>query len=413
MSDNPISETLVSSVPLLDLKRQYETLRREMADALIAVNESGQYVLGPEVKKLEGAVAEANGTAYGVGCASGSDALLLALMAAGVGPGDEVIVPSFTFFATASCVPRLGATPIFADIDPVTYNLSPSDVERKITSRTKAIIPVHLYGQMADMRAFRAMTTESSDPARQKIVLIEDAAQAILAAIDGRAVGGWGAMACLSFYPTKNLGGAGDGGMVLTNDETLAGRIRLLRGHGMEPRYYHKTIGVNSRLDSYQAAILNVKLPHLAEWTRMRRDNARRYDEMFRAAGLADILTLPVSTPGYFHVWNQYVVRIPDGQRDSLRARLAEKKIGSEIYYPLGLHQQECFQSLGYAPEDLPETYRASGEVMALPMFPELRAEEQRTVVEGIRAYFEEGNARTLIPVSKPKRAKRSKREAA
>lgn len=407
------AEETMKPVPLLDLKRQYETLRQEMADALISVNESGQYVLGPEVKKLEASIAEVHGVKFGIGCASGSDALLLALMAAGVGPGDEVIVPSFTFFATASCVPRLGATPVFADIDPVTYNLSPVDVERKITPRTKAIIPVHLYGQMADMRAFRGMTCESKDESRRKIVLIEDAAQAILSATDGQATGNLGDMACLSFYPTKNLGGAGDGGMVLTNSDALANRVRLLRAHGMEPRYYHKEIGVNSRLDSYQAAVLNVKLPHLADWTQMRRANAERYAEMFRDAKLDETLTLPTAIPNRYHVWNQYVVRVPDQRRDSLRAYLAERKIGSEIYYPLGLHQQECFQYLNYAPTDLPETYQASLEVLALPMFPELTADEQQTVVDGIRAYFTENAARTQIPSAKTKSSKSSHRDAA
>lgn len=398
MSAGLTVRSAVESVPLLDLKRQDEKLRDEFLTALAAVCASGQFVLGPEVKRLEESVAEYNGVKFGVGCASGSDALLLALMAAGVGPGDEVIVPSFTFFATASCVPRLGATPVFADIDPATFNLDPADVERKITSRTKAIIPVHLYGQMADMRSFRAMTCEHEDPRRRGIVLIEDAAQAIGAAIDGIPVGSWGDMACLSFYPTKNLGGQGDAGMVLTNSSRRAGQIRLLRGHGMEPRYYHQLIGVNSRIDSYQAAILNVKLPHLDDWTAQRTENALRYAELFDAAGLSEMVTLPTALPDRRHVWNQYVVRIPGGMRDSLRSELSEKKIGSEIYYPLGLHQQDCFRYLDYAPTDLPETFLASGEVLALPMFPGLRPEEQLAVVEGIRDFFAAGRSRTTFP---------------
>lgn len=387
-------------VPLLDLKRQYFSLREELAEVLVAVNESGQYVLGPEVRRLEAAVAQANETAFGVGCASGSDALLLALMAVGVRPGDEVIVPSFTFFATASCVPRLGATPVFADIDPKTFNLSIADVDRKITSKTKAIIPVHLFGQVADMKGLLKITRQSSDHARQKIALIEDAAQAITSMLDDRPIGNWGDMACLSFYPTKNLGGAGDGGMVLTNDSHWADRVRLLRGHGMEPRYYHKEIGINSRLDSYQAAVLNVKLPHLAQWTRMRRRNAHHYTELFtESLPCADII-LPVELADRYHVWNQYVIRIPDGLRDVLRAELTEKKIGSEIYYPLGLHQQECFGYLGYAPEDLPETYRASREVLALPMFPELTDKERQRVVEAIETFFVNGHARQTFPAA-------------
>ena len=392
----------VESVPLLDLKRQDENLREEYVAALSRVCASGQFVLGPEVKRLEESIADYSGVKYGVGCSSGSDALLLSLMAIGVGPGDEVIVPSFTFFATASCVPRLGATPVFADIDPVTFNLDPTDVERKITPRTKAIIPVHLYGQMADMKAFRAMTSDSDDPIRREITLIEDAAQAIGAALDGVPTGAWGKMACLSFYPTKNLGGQGDAGMVLTNSQRCAGQLRLLRGHGMEPRYYHQIIGVNSRIDAYQAAILNVKLPHLDDWTEQRTQNAVRYTELFQSAGLADTVTLPATLPDRRHVWNQYVIRIPDGLRDTLRTELSEKKIGSEIYYPLGLHQQECFRYLDYAPTDLPETYRASGEVLALPMFPGLRTEEQEVVVEGIRAFFAAGRNRTTFPAAEP-----------
>ncbi|MDO5554785.1 MAG: DegT/DnrJ/EryC1/StrS family aminotransferase [Planctomycetia bacterium] len=382
------TRTSVSPVPLLDLSRQYAALREEMNEALRRVNDSGQFVLGPEVKRLEAGIAEYSHTAFGVGCASGSDALLLALMAAGIGPGDEVIVPSFTFFATASCVPRLGATPVFADIDPVTFNIDPQHVEKLITSRTKAIIPVHLYGQMADMTALRAMTKEHSDPLRQKIVLVEDAAQAIGAELNGVRAGNWGDMTCLSFYPTKNLGGAGDGGMVITNDESWSRQVRLLRGHGMEPRYFHKVIGINSRLDSYQAAVLNVKLPHLDAWSEMRAANAKRYEVLFAEAGLTRILTLPQALPHHRHVWNQYVIRIPDGHRDAVRAALSERKIGSDIYYPMGLHEQECFAWLGYEPHDLPETWKASQEVLALPIYPELREEEQWTVVKAFKEYF-------------------------
>ncbi len=387
--NNTISDTENQrSVPLLDLSRQYRTIKDKMAQALLTVNDSGQFVLGPEVKKLEDAIAQYSNVRYAIGCASGSDALLLALMALQVGPNDEVIVPSFTFFATASCVSRLGATPVFADIDPVTFNIDPRDVERKISVHTKAIIPVHLFGQMADMTALQEITCNNIDPQRQKIVLVEDAAQAIGSELNGIRTGNWGQFSCLSFYPTKNLGGAGDGGMVLTNDENLAHDARILRVHGMEPRYYHHKIGINSRLDSYQAAVLNVKLPLLDQWTACRQNNAMYYRELFEEAKLDKILGLPLVVGSRRHVWNQYVVRIPDGRRDALRQFLIDNKVGSDIYYPLGLHEQVCFQSLGYMPEDLPETWKASREVIALPIFPELERAEQKIVVKTIQRFF-------------------------
>ncbi|MDO4586911.1 MAG: DegT/DnrJ/EryC1/StrS family aminotransferase [Planctomycetia bacterium] len=392
--------TTDKNVPLLDLSRQYRTIRDKMSAALINVNESGQFVLGPEVQKLETNVALYSRTKNGIGCASGSDALLLALMAVGIQPGDEVIVPSFTFFATASCVPRLGAVPVFADIDPVTFNLDPQNVEQRITSKTKAIIPVHLFGQMADMVAFRKMTKDHPDPLRQQIALIEDSAQAIGAELNNIPTGNWGDFACLSFYPTKNLGGAGDGGMLLTNNDDLANEAVLLRGHGMAPRYYHKKIGINSRLDSYQAAVLNVKLPYIDIWTKMRQQNAVRYYEMFDKVGLTNTIRLPDLQSNRRHVWNQFVIRIPDGLRNALREELTEHKIGTDIYYPLGLHQQECFQYLGYAANDLPETLRASEEVLALPIFPELRIDEQWTVVQGIKKFCDANEGRKVFPVA-------------
>ena len=382
------SDQTITRVPLLDLKRQYLTIKSEIAAGLNDVNESGMFILGPEVRKLEERIAEYSKTGYGIGCASGSDALLLALRALGIKSGDEVIVPSFTFFATVSCVTRLGATPVFADIDPVSFNLDPIEVEKKITDRTKAIIPVHLFGQMADMDAIQAMTVKHSSPARQRIAIVEDSAQAIGAELHGIRTGQWGTMACLSFYPTKNLGGAGDGGMVLTNDPEIAHQVQLLRGHGMEPRYYHKVVGVNSRLDSYQAAVLNVKLPHLDTWTQMRQKNAALYKTLFQNAGLDSMVTIPAECPDRRHVWNQYVIRIHHGKRNELRGYLTEHNVGTDIYYPLGLHQQECFQYLGYKPEDLPETLKASQEVLALPIFPELRPEEQDFVVESIKNFL-------------------------
>ena len=382
--------TINKNVPLLDLSRQYRTIQDKMSAALINVNESGQFVLGPEVQKLETNVALYSRTKNGIGCASGSDALLLALMAVGIQPGDEVIVPSFTFFATASCVPRLGAVPVFADIDPVSFNLDPQSVERCISSKTKAIIPVHLFGQAADFDQLRAFTKESADPARRRITLIEDAAQAIGAELNGVRAGSLGDLTCLSFYPTKNLGGVGDGGMVLTNDDELEHQVRILRVHGMEPRYYHHKIGLNSRLDAYQAAVLNVKLPYLDQWTERRTANAERYAKLFADAGLLNDLVLPVAVGNKRHVWNQYVIRVNGGKRDALRQFMTDRKVGSDIYYPLGLHEQECFACLGYKPEDLPETFKASREVLALPIFPELESEDQDIVVETIRQFFKQ-----------------------
>jgi dTDP-4-amino-4,6-dideoxygalactose transaminase len=376
------SSTTHPGVPLLDLGRQHAPLEDQISARLRRVCQTGAFVLGPEVKELEKNVAAYCQAKHAIGCASGSDALLLALMANDIGAGDEVIVPSFTFFATASAVTRLGATPVFADIDPATFNLDPADVAKRITPATKAIIPVHLFGQCAEMDALGRIAQEA------KIPLIEDAAQAIGAEYDGRRAGSIGQIGCLSFYPTKNLGGAGDGGMLTTNDDALADRLQLLRLHGMRPRYYHQVVGINSRLDSFQAAVLNVKLPHLDRWTADRQANAERYHELFTEAGLDRILGLPPTAARRRHVWNQYVIRVPDGKRDALREFLGEVKIGAEIYYPLGLHQQECFGYLGYGPGDLPETDRAAAEVLALPIFPELTAAEQKIVVERIATFF-------------------------
>lgn len=380
--------TEITAVPMLDLKRQFNKIGAEMNAVLASVNESGQFVLGPEVKKLEENIAKYSRTNYAVGVASGSDALLLALMAANIGAGDEVIAPSFTFFASASCVPRLGATLVFAEIDPVTFNLDPQDVASRITEKTKAIVVVHLFGQAADMVGLKAVVEDAEKKYGRKIFIVEDSCQAIGAELDGVPVGNWGDASCLSFYPTKNLGGAGDGGMVVCNDQTVADRVRLLRGHGMAPRYYHKEIGINSRLDSYQAAILNVKLAYLDEWTEARGTNAARYEKLFADANLADCIITPKTVGNRRHVWNQYVVRVLGGKRDELRAYLAECKIGTDIYYPLGLHQQECFAYLGYRAEDLPQTLKAAREVLALPIYPELTAEEQIYLVEKVRAFF-------------------------
>jgi len=379
-------------VPLLDLKRQHAPLREQMAAALAEALDDGRFVLGPEVTRLEENVAKYCRVPHAIGCASGSDALLLALMACDIGPGDEVILPSFTFFATASAVTRLGGRPVFADIDPASFNMDPAAVESLISPATKAILPVHLFGQCAPMDALCRIAKAADVP------VIEDAAQAIGAEWDGVRAGALGDMGCFSFYPTKNLGGAGDGGMLTTAKADLDDKLRLLRGHGMRPRYYHEVVGINSRLDSFQAAVLNIKLAHLDRWTAMRQANAARYHEMFATAGLDRVLGLPSAGSRCRHAWNQYVVRVPNGRRDRLRKHLGEAKIGTEIYYPLGLHAQQCFAHLGYGPGDLPETDRAAEEVLALPIFPELTAAEQALVVEQTAAFFHAATGGHAIP---------------
>jgi dTDP-4-amino-4,6-dideoxygalactose transaminase len=375
-------------VPLLDVGRGYGPIRDQIASAIERVCQSGRFVHGPDCQELEQNIAAYCQVRHAVGCASGSDALLLALMACDVGPGDEVLMPSYTFFATASAAWRLGARPVFVDIDPATLNIDVTQIEAKVTSKTKAIIPVHLFGQCADMGAVDGIAR------RHKLHVIEDAAQAIGAERAGRRAGSLGQIGCFSFYPTKNLGGFGDGGLLTTADSKLAERLRRLAAHGMHPRYYHEAVGINSRLDTLQAAILNVKLSHLDAWTADRQANANRYGELFAARGLDRVLSLPTAGPNCRHVWNQYVVRVPDGRRDALRAWLSDRQIGSEIYYPVPLHLQECFRPLGYATGSLPESERAARETVALPIFPELTADEQHTVVEAIAAFFGAANGR-------------------
>jgi dTDP-4-amino-4,6-dideoxygalactose transaminase len=365
-----------ASVPLLDVGRGNRPLRDEFLAAIGRVLDSGRFLHGAEVGQLETEIARLCGAEHAVACASGSDALLLALMALDIGEGDEVIVPSFTFFATASAVWRLNARPVFVDIDPATFNVDPQSVEEAVTPATKAIIPVHLFGQCADMDAVQTIAE------RHGLWVIEDAAQAIGARHRGRPAGSMGAIGCLSFYPTKNLGAFGDAGMLTTRDEPLAQRLRLLAGHGMNPRYYHKVVGINSRLDTIQAAVLLVKLAHLQEWTTARARHAARYDQLLASRGLDLLAGLPTAAAGCDHVWNQYTIRIPGGRRDAVKAELARMQIGSEIYYPVPLHLQECFRSLGYGPGTLPHTERAAQEVLSLPVFPELTAAEQELVVE-------------------------------
>jgi dTDP-4-amino-4,6-dideoxygalactose transaminase len=373
---------LLPNVPLLALDRQHAVLRGEIRAAIDRVCDSGRFVLGPDVSALEEELAAALGVPYAISCASGSDALLLALMALGIGMGDEVILPSYTFFATASAVTRLGAVPIFADIDPATYLVDPEDVKRKVSRRCRAIVPVHLFGRTADMDALGPIAEAAGVP------VVEDAAQSILSTWRGRCSGALGDIGCFSFYPTKNLGGAGDGGFVTTTRDDLAKTLKLLRVHGMEPRYYHDLIGINSRLDSIQAAVLRVKLPHLDAWTTSRQENAARYSELFEAHGLAKHVTVPGDESRGRHVWNQYVIRISDGQRDALRKHLAACGVGTEIYYPVPLHLQACFSHLGWRKGDLPRTEQAAEETLALPIFPELRADEQYTVVARIAEFF-------------------------
>jgi dTDP-4-amino-4,6-dideoxygalactose transaminase len=372
----------VESVPLLDVNRGTAPLRDEILAAIAQVCDSGRFLHGPEVRQLEQSVAQLCQTKHAIGCASGSDALLLSLMALEIGPGDEVIVPSFTFFATASAVWRVGAQIVFADIDPVTFNVDPNSVENAITSSTRAIIPVHLFGQCADMDALQDIA------GRHKLAIVEDAAQAIGARHGHRPAGSIGDVGCFSFYPTKNLGGFGDGGMLTTNDDTLAEKLRLLANHGMNPRYYHSVVGINSRLDSIQAAVLNVKIRHLSDVAQRRRANAERYGQMFADRGLQNMIELPSESANCHHVWNQFAIRVRDGRRDALRRYLAERNIGTEIYYPVPLHLQVCFASLGYGEGSLPETERAAREVLNLPIFPELTAREQEAVVGAIASYF-------------------------
>jgi dTDP-4-amino-4,6-dideoxygalactose transaminase len=366
-------------VPLLDLKGQYRAIRGEIDAAIARVVESQYFILGPEVAALEEEVAAYSGAAHGVGMSSGTDALLAALMALDVGRGDEVVIPTYTFFATAGVVARLGAKPVFVDIDPVTYNILPEAVAAAVTERTRAIIPVHLYGRMADMDAMFDIARARS------IAVIEDAAQAIGATDErGRRAGSVGGMGCFSFFPSKNLGGFGDGGMTVTQDEALARKLKMLRMHGMEPKYYHAMVGGNFRLDALQAAVLRVKLQYLDGWSAARRRNAQRYRELFAAAGLTDFVTLPEDVPG--HIYNQFVVRVRE--RDRVQAHLRASGVGTEIYYPLPLHLQECFAGLGQGEGSLPNAEAAARETLALPVYPELTDEQLEHVVASMAAFI-------------------------
>ena len=371
-----------SVVPLLDVNRGNAMLRDEILASIAEVIDSGRFLHGPQVGELECTVSGLCQTQQAIACASGSDALLLALMALDIQSGDEVILPSFTFFATASAVARLGANPVFVDIDPKTYNICPEAVESSVTSRTRAIIPVHLFGQCAAMDKIVTIAKKNDLP------IIEDAAQAIGAEYLGRPAGSWGDIGCLSFYPTKNLGGMGDGGMMVCNDLEMAAKLRLLASHGMQPRYYHKLVGINSRLDTIQAAILNVKIAHLQSYSVARQKNANRYAELFASSGLTQCVALPYHAPEALHVWNQYGIRVSGGLRDSLRKHLSDMGIGNEVYYPVPLHQQECFRDLGYTDGCLPQTEKAANEILHLPIYPDLTEREQDAVVKGIQRFY-------------------------
>ena len=392
--DTPPAERLpLPKVPLLDVGRENGQLEQDIGAAIAQVTRSGRFVMGPECDRLEQRISEFCKVRHAIGCASGSDALLLALTAINLGHGDEVIVPSFTFFATASAVWRLGATPVFADIDPQTFNISPDCIRSLITANTRAILPVHLFGQPARMGEICEIAAE------HRLVVIEDAAQAIGAEFNGVPVGGIGHMGCFSFYPTKNLGGFGDGGMLTTRDDDHAERLRLLRAHGMKPRYYHDHVGINSRLDTLQAAVLNVKLPNLPTWTAARAENAKRYHQMFMEAGAAEKLVLPAADENVRHVWNQYTVRVPNGMRDGLRQYLTQHGVGSEIYYPVPLHQQPCFRAIEQR-TPLPETERAAREVLSLPIFPTMTMAEQETVVMRVTEYLSgQGKSSQSLPM--------------
>lgn len=363
------------TVPLLDLSRQYAYLKPEMDRAVLNVLHHGQFILGPEVTELEKKIAELCRAEYGCGVASGTDALLLALRAAGVKPGDEVITTDFSFFATAGVIIRLGAVPVFVDIEPDSYNIDPKLIEAAITPRTRAIVPVHLFGQVADMDPIMAIAR------RHNVKVVEDGAQAIGAEYKGRPAGGIGDFGCFSFYPSKNLGAGGDGGIIVANGSDNIDLLRILRNHGAKPKYYHRIVGYNSRLATIQAAILLVKLPHLQKWSEKRVEHAKIYDREF--ADLKNLIRPKVKDYSTFHIYNQYTIAVPN--RDEVMAKLKEAGIGFDIYYPVPFHAQECFASLGYKPAQLPVSAKVAGEVLSIPIYPEMTPEEQAEVIEVIR----------------------------
>ena len=377
--------TLALEVPLLDLSAQWAAIREDTLAAIARVCDSQRFILGAEVEALETELARSIGVAHAVGVSSGTDALLASLMALGIGPGDEVVTSTYSFFATAGSIARVGARPVLVDIDPASYNLDPAQVAAAITPRTRAIMPVHLYGQCADLDALVATAAATGVP------LIEDAAQAIGSRFGDRQAGTFGVVGCFSFFPSKNLGAFGDAGLVTTNDAAVADRLRLMRNHGAERQYFHRVVGGNFRIDALQAAVLRVKAPHLAGWTELRRRNADRYRALFIEAGLLDRVGLPVEAPGCYHIYNQFVVRLPD--RDRIKASLAARRISTAIYYPVPFHLQECFADLGYQPGAFPHAEAAARETLALPIYPELTEAQQAHVVRSVKAALDESAA--------------------
>ncbi len=367
----------MNPVPLLDLHAHFASVKTDVEAAIADVLATQRFIGGPHVEECERSVAAYSGVEHGIGVSSGTDALLVALMAEGIGAGDEVITTPYSFFATAGCVSRLGARPVFVDIDPVTYNIDPGYIVDRITTKTRAIIPVHLFGQMADMDPIMQIADKHG------LCVIEDAAQAIGAEYRGKRAGSIGHYGCFSFFPSKNLGCLGDGGMVVSRDAARAARVRKLRSHGAEPKYFHQLVGGNFRLDAIQAAVVTAKLKHLDAWTKGRQDNAERYGRML--AGIKG-LSLPEITAGCRHIFNQYVIRTT--RRNELQKHLTSKQIGSEIYYPLCLHQQECFKDLGYKLGDFPNAERAAAESLAIPIYPELSRTQLETVATTIRQFF-------------------------
>lgn len=374
-------EKQITAVPLLDLKAQYETIRSEIEPAVKEVMESQYFILGPKVKEFESHVAEYVQARHALGVSSGTDALLIALMALDIQPGDEVITTDYSFFATAGSISRLNATPVFADIDPDTYNIDPAKIEAKITEKTKAIIAVHLYGQAADMNPIMELAQ------KYNLKVVEDAAQAIgTEYAGGSRVGSIGDIGCFSFFPSKNLGGFGDGGLVTTNSDVMYEKLTYLRNHGAHPKYYHKMIGGNFRLDAIQGAVLDVKLKHLDSWTAGRQKNADYYDAEIDARGLDEFVTVPKRIPGGRHIFNQYILRVKN--RDGLLAHLKEKNIGSEVYYPVTFNNQECFAYLGYQKGDFPEAEKAAASTLAIPIYPELTTGQQNYVLDAIEEFY-------------------------
>lgn len=388
-------------VPFIDLVAQYQTIKDEVKQAVDQVFETQAFVLGSEVTSLETEIASYCDARHAIGCASGTDALVLSLMALGIGEGDEVITSPFTFFATASSIARVGATPVFVDIDPATYNMNVDLVESAITSRTKAIMPVHIFGQCTDMEPLWRMAVRNGLP------IIEDACQAIGAEYRGRKAGVLGTVGCFSFFPTKNLGGAGDGGIMTTDDDEIAARLRLLRVHGDAGQYRHVALGLNSRLDALQAAVLRVKLRYLTDWSAARVTNAEMYSKLLRYYQLVDAVEIPVIAADQKHVYNQFTLRIADGRRDEVMQAMRADNIGCAVYYPIPLHMQDCFQHLGCQPGQLPEAERAAAEVLSLPIFPELGMHRLETVVRGLS----EALGRSVV--SKPRYIAQEVRRAA